>query len=208
MLLSVAIIELAMLAGGTAKLSAKTMTKNERYLDQARTLAQAFESQSEPERLRDASMALANVVLAQESALQTRIHLRADVLRLWLHLLNLMDHSYDPKFNPSDVPDKLVQPPPLSSGEILRPGADPARIADPKARAKYEREIAANRAKNRNYRTQLQLHRLNERLTHQAESFIRDAYSPAPGDEKELSAAISEIIKNPERKTKLKKLVK
>ena len=184
------------------------MTENERYLKEAQTLAHEFEEQLEPERLRDAGMTLANVVLADEHDLKTRTQLRAKSLRLWLHLLDLLDRSLDPNFDPSDVPEKLVQPPPSPDGEVLRPGADPARIADPQARGEYEKAIAANRAKNKNYRIQLQLQRLNQQLTPQAETFIRNSYSSAIGDQKELSAAIDEVVKHPARKTQLAKLLK
>ena len=206
--LSLASLELAVLAGCAVPMSAKTMTENERYLKEAQTLAHEFEEQLEPERLRDAGMTLANVVLADEHDLKTRTQLRAKSLRLWLHLLDLLDRSLDPNFDPSDVPEKLVQPPPSPDGEVLRPGADPARIADPQARGEYEKAIAANRAKNKNYRIQLQLHRLNEQLTAQAETFIRNSYSSAIGDQKELSAAIDEVVKHPARKTQLAKLLK
>lgn len=203
-----AIIELAVLIGGSVQMSAKSMTKNETYLDQAQVLSRQFKDQSEPERLREASMALSNIVLAQEHDPGTRIQLRAKTLLLWLHLLEVLDDSLDPNFDPSAVPEKLVQPPESPDGEILRPGASPDRIADPIARAEYEKAIEANRAKQRKYRIQLQLHRLDGQLGSQAESFVLSAYSSTPSDQKELSAAINEVIKHPARKARLLKLLR
>lgn len=184
------------------------MAGNDRYLAEAQTLAKECEVQLEPERLREASVALANVGLAQEHDPRTRTQLRMESLLLWLRLLQLLDRSLDPNFNPADVPEKLVEPPPIPGGEILRPGADPSRIADPKARAQYERAIAANRAKNKNYQTQIHLRRLKEQLPSQAESFIRNSYSSAPGDQRELRTAIDQIITDPARKAQLTKLLR
>jgi hypothetical protein len=208
MTISLASMELAVLAGCAVPMSAKTMTENERYLKEAQRFAHEFEEQLEPERLRDAGMTLANVLLAEEHDLKPRAQVRAKALRLWLHLLDLVDRFLDPNFDSSDVPEKLVQPPPSPDGEVLRPGADPARIADPQTRALYEKAIAANRAKTKSYRLQLQLQRLNEQLTPQAERFIRNSYSSAIPDQKDLSAAIDEVTKHSARKAQLAKLLK
>jgi hypothetical protein len=205
-LVSLAILELTVVISGPVLISEKAMTENERHLNQTSALAQEFETQSEPERLREAAEALANVALAPEHDLKTRIQVRTKCLKLWLHLLELLDRSLDPNFDPSDVPERLVQPPPLPDGEVLRPGADPSRIPDSHARAEYEKAIKANRAKAKRYRMQVQLRPLNDQLTTEAESFIRNAYSPAAPDQKELSAAISEV-KDPMRRAQLSNLL-
>ncbi len=183
------------------------MQDNEKYLNAAQARAKEFEAEREPERLREAYMALENVILAQEHDPKTRGQLRTDSLSLWLHLLQLLDRFLDPNFNPEDVPEKLVQPPPTSGGIVLRPGADPALIDDPKVRAEYEKAIAANRAKADHYRLQINLRRLEERIPPRAEAFIRNSYTSAPGDQEELQTAIDGIMKNPQRKARLLKLL-
>ncbi|MEP6901790.1 MAG: hypothetical protein ABJA66_08575 [Actinomycetota bacterium] len=186
----------------------KPMTENEKYLKEAQTRVKEFETEMEAERLREASMALENVNLAQEYDSKTRSRLRKDCLYLWLTLLQLLDQHIDPKFNADDLPTNLVQPPSLSNGVVLRPGADPAKIDDPKLRAEYEKAIAENRAKAENYRLQTQLRRLNESIPPKAEEFIRNSYSSAASDQEELKTAIEKIITKPERKEDLSKLLK
>jgi hypothetical protein len=183
------------------------MTENQNYLKEARRQIVEFESHAESEKLTAAYTSLENVVLAQEDDPKKRAQLRADCLSTWLHLLQLLDRSLDPAFDPKDVPEKLVQPPPSPDGSVLRPGANPALIQDPKARAEYEIAIAANRQKAQNYRLQIGLRRLNERLPQRAESFIRISYTALPNDQMELRAAIEKASLDSKRKTQLLRLL-
>src|SRR5215204_32512 len=185
----------------------KTMTENKKYLKQAAELIKAFESEKEPERLNEASMALENVNLIQEYDAPTRHELRAESLALHLTLLQILDKYLDPKFDPEDVPSTIVQPR-LSDGTVLRPGVDPAKIKNPQDRAEYEKAIAENRAKARNYRLQTELRRLNERLPSRTELFIRESFTSSDEDQKVLKTAIDVAIENQKRKAELTKLLK
>jgi hypothetical protein len=190
-----------------ATMKAKTMTENQKYLEEARQRARAFEAEMEPERLREAYMALENVRVVEEHDPKLRAHVRSNSLSLWLHLLQLLDRSVDPGFNSQDVPTKLVQPPPTRGGVAYSPGADPALIDDPNARAEYEKAIAANRKKSENYRLQVHLRPLNERISERAEAFIRSSYASSKRDQEELRNAIDKIIKDPHRKASLQVLL-
>ena len=183
----------------------KTMTKNETNLEQSRTNAKEFQATQEPELLKEAYLALENVLLPEEDDPKERGRLRTRSLEQWLHLIQLVDDSRDPNFNADDVPERIVEPPPTSG---LRPGARPALIKDPKQRAEYERAITANRKKAKNYRLQIHLGRLNERITPRAEGFILDSYTQAAADQEEVRTAIEKTIKDPRRKAKLLKLVR
>jgi hypothetical protein len=187
--------------------SCKLMTENQKYLVEALGHVAEFEAEQESELLREAYMALENVLLVQEHDPSTRAKLRAGCLSLWLNLLRLLDRYLDPDFNPEDVPVNLVQPPPTLEGVVYPPGADPALIDDPKARAAYEKAIAANRAKANHYRLQIGLRRLNERIPPRVEAFVRDSYTSGLGDQEELRTAIEMIIKDPDRKAGLLKLL-
>lgn len=184
------------------------MTENEKYLKEAQAKIKAFETEKEPERLRESAMALENIILAKEHETEVRKKLRSDSLTSWLTLLQIFDKHYQPDFNPDDMPEMLVQPPPQADGSVLRPGADPAKIADPKARAEYEKAIAENRAKQENYRMQIQLGRLDDFIPPSAENFITNSFSDADEDQKELREAIDKTIENENRKTRLMTLVK
>ena len=183
------------------------MADNEKYLNEAQAYVKKFEAEMEPERLREASLALEHMILAQETDPKTRAQLRTQSLLLWLHLLQILDRFLDPQFDPQNVPKKLIQPPPTTGGIVYPPGADPALIDDPKARADYEKAIAANRAKAEHYRLQIGLRRLDERIPLRAEAFIRNSYTSTPGDQRELKTAIDDTIKNSQRKAGLLRLL-
>ncbi len=161
----------------------------------------------EPEHLREAYMALENVIPNQEPDAERRADVRTNCLSLWLHLLQILDRFVDPDFDIKDPPDTLVQPPPTSGGVLYPPGADPALIDDPKARAEYERAIIANRKKLQNYSLQVSLGRLNQQIPEHAEAFIRTNYTSAAHDQEELSSAIQASIKDPHRKEELSNLL-
>lgn len=205
--ISLAVFVLATLVPCSILTETKAMTDNQKFLDEVQVRVKEFEAELEPERLREAYMALENVSLVQETDPKSRTQLRTNALSLWLHLLQLLDRFLDSKFNPDDVPELLVEPPPMSGGVVLRPGADPALIDDPKARADYENAIAANRAKADRYRLQIDLRRLEERISPRAEAFIRNAYTSVPGDQEALKTAIDRIMQNPQRKARLLKLL-
>lgn len=185
----------------------KPMNENQKYLKEAREHAREFEDKAEPELLKQAYLALENVLLLEEDDPKVRGQLRADSLYLWLRLIGLLDSSLDPNFDPDDVPEMTVQPPPTSKGVVYPPGADPALIDDPKARAEYKKAVADNRAKAIRYELQTDLHRLEERVTPRAETFIRNFYTPAQGDQKELKTAVDKNIKDHKRKADLLKLL-
>ena len=183
------------------------MNENQKYLKEAREHAKGFEDNLEPELLKQAYLALENVLVLEEDGPEIRGQLRTDSLYLWLDLIGLLDRFLDPDFNPDDVPERAVQPPPTSEGVVYPPGADPALIDDPNARAEYKKAIADNEAKTSHYGLQTKLRRLDERITPRAEDFIRKFYTPAPRDQKELKTAIDKIIKDPRRKADLLKLL-
>ncbi len=183
------------------------MTENERYIKEAREKIGAFETETEAERLNEASRALENVVLEQEYDARIRNRLRSECLTLWLEMVAILDRRLDSEFNPEDLPNKLVQPPLNSDGTLYPPGADPALIDDPKARAEYEKAVAANNAKINNYRLQTHLKRLNDQIPQRAAEFIENSYTESADDQKELKAAIDAKIENPARKADLMKLL-
>lgn len=185
---------------------ANAMPDNQASLRKAHTRIQEFEAKPEAERLREASLALSDVNLLQEQDVRIRSQVREDCLWGWLRLVDLVDRSIDPKFDPKDLPETTVQPPPTSKGVVYPPGADPALIDDPGARAEYEKARNAGRIKAERYRLQTELRRVSERIADLTSAFIRKNYSADNHDQQELKSAIEEIIKLPERKAELLKL--
>jgi hypothetical protein len=183
------------------------MTTNQTRLDETDARIQQFDAELEPERLREAYMALENVDLSQEHDAASRARVRASALSAWLRLLHVLDRYLDPAFDPDEAVERNVQPPPLPDGTLLQPNADPARIPDPAARAAYEKALADNRAKAERHRLQVYLHRLDERIPPRAEGFLRGAYTADPRDQAELRAAIDQLVTDPKRKAWLLKIV-
>ena len=183
------------------------MTENQKYLKEAQVVANEFEKKQDPELLKQAYLALENVNLQKEYDSKTRTQLRTNLLALWLHLIQLLDRFLDPNFDPADLPELSVQPPPTSEGVLYPPNADPALIDDPKARAQYAKDIAANEAKIIHYGLQTDLRRLDERIVPRAEAYIQNIYGSGPDDQEELKSAIDSFIENAERKERLSKLL-
>lgn len=186
---------------------ANPMTGNQKCLNDAQKRIDEFKAELEPERLREAYIALANVDLDQERDPVTRARLRLDTFFSWMRLLQILDGFLDPKFDPGDVPAMLVQPPPTKDGVLYAPGADPTLIDDPKARSEYEKAIAENTTKAEHYRMQVHLRRLDERITPRVETFIRDSYASTPSDQQELRMAIEQTITAPARKSAVLRLL-
>jgi hypothetical protein len=185
----------------------KPMKNNEKNLSDAQSMFNRFATEREPDLLRDSYMTLDNVNLTLEGDESTRNQYRAKSLELWLQLLQLLDQLLDPNFNPDDEPVTLVTPPSTPGGVTYRPGVDPAKIDDPKARAEYEKAIAANRIKTQNYRLQVHLRRLDERLPSRAEAFMRSAFGTSQRDRDELRVAIAASKIGAKRKESLLRLV-
>lgn len=184
--------------------AASPMNNNSKHLEEAKAYAKRFEETLEAEQLREAYLTLENINVALE-ANNTRNALRADCLHMWLQLLALLDQQLDPQFDLEETPDLQVQPPDTADGTSYPPGADPALIEDPVARAGYVHAIRDNQAKIAKYGLQVRLHRLNERITSRAEAFIRNFYSFAPSDREEVKAQVLKMIKNPSRQAELLK---
>lgn len=193
------------LIGAILPIEAKVMTENEKHLQEAEVYMRKFESEMEPERLREAYDALVDINLAQEHDPKDRVRIRSRSLSLWLFLIQTIDRFWDPNFDPNDVPETLVQPPATAGGIVYPPGADPAVIEDPKARAQYEQEITANRAKADRYRLQVELRRINERISEGCQIFVHRSYTSSSGDKTELRTNIEKIIKEPHRRASLLK---
>ena len=126
--------------------------------------------------------------------------LRRAQLDAWLKLLDRVEKSIDPAFDPEDVPQINVAPPP---GAHVRAGADPKSIKDPKVRQEYEVLIEKNREKAENYRLQKTLRNRKSRWTHECVLFVGNSFSDAKEDRGEVEKAVQEHLSNPKAKTEI-----
>ena len=180
---------------------------NQDYRKQAESLVNQFHTDLDPHLLTQAYQALENVLLLDQPDRDAWPRIRSETLQLWLMLIETVDQHIDPGFDVEDEPEALVQPPSTPDGILYPPGADPARITDPEARAKYESDIKANNQKISTYGFQTKMHRLEERIVPRARKFILDFYAPNHSDRAEFSAMVDKIVTTPERKDSLLELI-
>gem|GEM_PF-6243370 len=185
----------------------QNMSENRKYVGEAKVLIAKFEHDMEPERLRKAYLLIKNVDLSKESHNRKLLWIRAECLSIWLKMIQLLDTYVDPKFNPDEVLETQVQPPPTSKGVVFPPGTDPNYIDDPKARNKYEKDIAVNQDKLKKYRIQIYLRQLNDSISNGAKEFILGSFNSSFSEQMEIKLAIDRIIENNVRKEDLLKLV-
>ena len=162
------------------------MSANMKYVDETQALIAAFEKDSNPDTLLAALHTLNNVVPAIEVTAAARRHVRREALGTWLVLFDTVTQRIDHKFNPNDLPELTVQPPPTAGGIVYPPGADPALIDDPAARIKYEKEIAESRRKAEAYRLQTSLRKADGRIRKQLVAFVSASYEQTEDDQKDL----------------------
>ena len=199
------VISIAALAAGGALSPAQTGAKRKAMSDitaRAAALVAEFEKEKDPEKLQRAADQLVEVDLSKEEEGLKRLALRRETLQLWLTLLAAIDKNLDPRFDPNDQPRVSVSPPPSGGGQFP-PGVDPSAIKDAQARRQYEAAIKQNKDKAVNYRLQTKLRRLDQKLTPQAERFIRLSYTTVPGDQRDLNETVKKLIANPQRASAL-----
>jgi len=96
-----------------------------------------------------------------------RVAARREGMTCWMHFFNAVDQAIDPTWDPKDLPELSVTPPP-SNGVTFFSGVDPKSLTDPVARAEYERAIQKNRDKV----LQAYLHDLDGRAMDSMKRFI------------------------------------
>src|SRR5579872_2170611 len=162
----------------------------------------AFEQSKDVEMLRAAMNLLGRVDLPGEPDAVKRLALRKDAVQVWFALFAEIDRNYDPKFDPHEEFYVKITPP-ASGGVALPPGAPPELIKDPQARKQYEAQIKENDRKALVANFQTKLRRLDDLAMPNCERFLHIAYSSAPPDQNELSAAIKKLITNRSRAERL-----
>jgi hypothetical protein len=185
-----------------AKERTKTMSKE---LKEAGNQLTEFQKTKEPNYLQAAVEAMEDVDLSALAKALGPIEARRQAAKVWLDVLTAIDRSLDPNFNPDDVPERGVIPPP-SNGAQFPPGADPKAIKDPAARAEYEAALRENRRKAEQYRLQTKLRRLDPHASTDVENFLTRYYTASTADQEELDGILSEAKLSLPRKQKLKAL--
>jgi hypothetical protein len=128
---------------------------------------------------------------------------RKQVLSHWIRFLAALDQRIDPKWDPEDVPETGITPPP-SHGVAYPSGVDPAVISDPAVRAQYERDLDASKAKAERYSVQLALHRLDERAVDLMGRFLAEQYIGSPTDWQEFEELLVAVPMVEARKARLR----
>ncbi len=130
--------------------------------------------------------------------------LAKDKLSLWFAIFNALDAEIAIDFNPDEVPELTVEPPPESG---LPAGVSPASIKDPTVRKAYENALTANGLKNQRYRYQYALSQENLRAESEVEKFIASATASDPAHVPILQDRLAHAKLQPQRMAKLHALL-
>lgn len=101
---------------------------------------------------------------------------RDHVTDAWFALLRALDEVSDPAFNPNDLPQLHLIPPP-DHGVVYPAGVDPRAISDPVARATYEAALRDNSRKSAQFAAQYPLRELDARATSAFTRYRSRAYA-------------------------------
>lgn len=143
--------------------------------------------------------------LGEEMGTQEKQKLRERKIELWLKLLNECDEMIDPEFDPNDVPQLNVAPPP---GTGLSAGASPSAIKDPQLRQEYERAIRLNAEKAGRYHVQEKLRDCERNWSAKVTRYITSQYTTDESDVKELDRLVERYLSSKARKQQLKDLLR
>jgi hypothetical protein len=112
-------------------------------------------------------------------------------LKLWFQAWKRVHDAIDPRWNPNDLPQANVAPPPAAQ---MPAGVVPEAIKNPRLRAEYEAAIAANQRKAERYNQQYVARKLKKRFFPKAERYIIAAYSRPPFNMKELQRNLMRYV--------------
>jgi len=127
-----------------------------------------------------------------------------DKLSLLFAIFGALDVEIAPDFDPNEVPELTVEPPPESG---LPAGVAPASIKDPKVRKVYEDSLAANSLKNQRYRYQYALTQEDLRAEAEIESIIASTNVPDKASFIILKDRLAHAKLQPQRLAKLQPLL-
>jgi hypothetical protein len=147
----------------------------------------------------DLEAALKQLELASAGALRNGD--REKILAGYVKLFGTIDSS-TPRLNRGELPAVNVVPPKVK-GVAYPAGVDPAAIADPTARARYQAALRANDALTDRYIAAMSLHRLDERALNLFSAFARNTYGKSSGDQREFQRQIEQTDLTAPRKSKL-----
>lgn len=163
---------------------------------------EAFENEADASRVHEALELIEAAERTAGSADERDL-----ALRRRLQFFAALDRSIDPAWDPQKLPVKGAAPPEHhgavhGSGEV-----DPATIADPAARAAYERALEASRAYANWYDIQFELRRIDERALRFVERLLAERYAGAPADRAAFEHLLADSSLTEARKQQLRALM-
>jgi hypothetical protein len=165
----------------------------------------AFETERNPELL---YLALHEVEVVQRNAEPENRDACKRVLSLLLTFLAALDQHIDPRWDPQRQPAAGV-PPPVPDLPVKVDGElDPAAIADPVIRARYEQELRTNAEDWARYKVQFQLRRVEERAVDDLELLAENCFMGSSADRQEFAELTNASSLGKGRSKKLRKLLR
>ena len=165
-----------------------------------------FEKTKEVNHLENAIKATQSVDMSKLAAPQ-QSEARQRTASEWFRILAVIDENMDPRFDETNPPDESITPPP--AGAIEYPSSvDPKSIADPAARAAYEKQRKENGIKAEQFRLQLKLRRLDPRATANTDRLVIQYYTYSVKDQAALDGLLQESKLSPTRQLHIRGLFK
>jgi hypothetical protein len=127
---------------------------------------------------------------------------RNEQTRIWFEVISEIDSDLNPSFdeNKPDFVLRVIPPPDGEKGIQYQPGIAPDTLKNPVARSQYEAAINENMQKAAVFNFQWTLHRFNERVSVDFESYLKNNYTPAENDKVELKEILEKVKLSPTRK--------
>ncbi|MGD0472940.1 MAG: hypothetical protein ABSB70_06955 [Candidatus Velthaea sp.] len=107
----------------------------------------------------------------------------------WFGLFRALDAVKDPSFDPKDVPQLHLVPPP-DRGVIYPAGVDPSALSDPAARATYQQALSENQTKAKRFAAAYPLYDLDTRAQAAFRLYRASAYTTSAADAADLRRAL------------------
>lgn len=170
-------------------------------------IQQKFSEFSKQPDLKLIYQALDLVEAAQRDAEPSHAASCRAVLSASLMFLAELDLHIDSAWDQTKDPVRGV-PPPVSGVRVYVTGEiDPADIADPAIRARYIKDLKANKDYRAYYHVQFQLRRIDEHAMSFLERFIQWYYTALPQDRSELDGLLAASSVTANRRNRLRNFI-
>lgn len=163
-----------------------------------------FAKEQDPQRLYDALNDIEDI--QRHAVAEDRGACRRG-LALLLSFMAELERHIDVKWDRNKTPPMGVPPPALDLPVYATGEVDPAAIADPAIRARYEQDLKTNRENRTHYDLQFHLRGVEERTVDDLEQFAERCFAGSSANRQEFDELVDAAALSEGRKKQLRRLV-